>query len=116
MNGLIQFSHESGILIIEILLEKLDLFETPHVLADVEDALKHSPSEAVIIDLKNVHTIDSSGIGFLLAIRNSLSKQKVTLNVVCNSDTVSHIFRLTKVNHLIPMYKTREEAMVSVEK
>ena len=79
MNDLIQYFHESDILIIEILLEKLDLFETPNVLSDVESALKINKLAAVVIDLKSVTTIDSSGIGFLIAIRNNLSKQKIPL-------------------------------------
>ena len=116
MSELIKYFQESNVLVIEILLEKLDLFETPHVLSDVESALNISASSSVIIDLKNVHTIDSSGIGFLIAIRNNLNKKKISLIVICGSDTVSQIFRLTKVNQLIPMYKTREEAMAAVAK
>jgi anti-anti-sigma factor len=116
MSEQINYFQQSDVLVIEILLEKLDLFETPHVLSDVESALKISASSSVIIDLKTVHMIDSSGIGFLIAIRNNLNKQNVSLIVVCGSDTVAQIFRLTKVNQLIPIYKTREEAMAAVAK
>lgn len=116
MNNLIKFFQEEGCLVIEILLEKLDLFETPNVLADVETALQNHASPAVIIDLKNVNTIDSSGIGFLIAIRNNLAKQKVPLMVSCDSETVTQIFRLTKVNQLIQIFKTRQEALASAVK
>lgn len=116
MNDLIQYFHESDTLVIEILLEKLDLFETPNVLSDVESALKMNKLASVVIDLKAVTTIDSSGIGFLIAIRNNLSKQKIPLFVVCSSDTVMQIFRLTKVDQLIPVFRTREEAMKAAVK
>ena len=116
MQNLINFFQEEENLIIEILLEKLDLFETPNVLADVESALKNYPSPAVFIDLKKVNTIDSSGIGFLIAIRNSLAKQKVPLIVICASETVLQIFRLTKVNQLIQIFKTRQEALAAAPK
>ncbi|MGL4369485.1 MAG: STAS domain-containing protein [Spirochaetota bacterium] len=115
MSSLINYYQEQGMLIIEILLEKLDLFETPNVLSKVEDALKTSSSSCVIIDLKNVVTIDSSGIGFLIAIRNSLAKQKIPLKVVCASETVLQIFRLTKVSQLIPIFSQKEEAVSSAE-
>jgi anti-anti-sigma factor len=116
MNDRIQYFQESGALLIEILLEKLDLFETPYVLSDVENALKRNPSSAVIVDLKSVITIDSSGIGFLIAVRNSLLKQNIPLLVVCASDTVLQIFHLTKVQQLIPVFLSKEEAFASLVK
>ena len=116
MRERIKYHQESDILLVEILLEKLDLFETPHVLSDVENAIKSTATAAVVVDLKAVETIDSSGIGFLIAIRNRLLKEKVPLLVVCASPSVMQVFRLTKIQQLIPVFATKDEAVASLSR
>lgn len=115
MDNLIQFSEVSGVLLLEVLLEKLDLFETPNVLTSVEHAIETNHSKGVIIDLKNVLFIDSSGIGFLIAVRNKLSKKGVLFFVANANDTVMQVFRLTKVIQLIPAFQTLDEALQAVK-
>jgi anti-sigma B factor antagonist len=111
MEKLITFSDNGGALIIDVLLEKLDLFETPNVLASVEEAIDSSNARGMIINLKSVSSIDSSGVGFLIAVRNKLSKKGIPFSVANPNDMVMQVFRLTKVNQLIPTYATLDEAL-----
>ncbi len=115
MDKLISFSEQNGVVVIDVLLEKLDLFETPNVLASVEKAIENSAPKGVIVSLDKVYSIDSSGIGFLIAVRNKLSKKGISFFVANANDTVMQVFRLTKVNQLIPTYAGLDEAIKAVK-
>ena len=104
MEKLVNFQDMDDVLIVEVLIEKLDLFETPNVLNKVEKAISERPLKTLVVDLHQVDTIDSSGIGFLIAVRNKLLKSDIALAIINVSETVMQIFRLTKVIQLIQVY------------
>ena len=109
MDKLVRFTEMQDVLIVEVLIEKLDLFETPNVLAKVEKAIAEKPLKTLVVDLNNVDTIDSSGIGFLIAVRNKLLKNGISLAIINVSETVMQIFRLTKVIQLIQVYESLQD-------
>jgi anti-anti-sigma factor len=109
MDKLVNFTEMTDVLIVEVLIERLDLFETPNVLAKVEKAISEKPLKTLVIDLNNVDTIDSSGIGFLIAVRNKLLKNGISLAIINVSETVMQIFRLTKVIQLIQVYGSLQD-------
>jgi len=109
MDKLVRFTEMQDVLVVEVLIEKLDLFETPNVLAKVEKEISVRPLKTLVVDLNNVDTIDSSGIGFLIAVRNKLLKNGISLAIINVSETVMQIFRLTKVIQLIQVYGSLQE-------
>jgi anti-anti-sigma factor len=109
MDKLVRFTEIEDVLLVEVLIEKLDLFETPNVLAKVERAISEKQRKTLVIDLNNVDNIDSSGIGFLIAVRNKLLKNGLPLAIINVSETVMQIFRLTKVIQLIQVYESLQD-------
>jgi anti-anti-sigma factor len=111
MEKLVIFNEIDNFLVADVLIEKLDLFETPNVLAAVEGALAGKTPTAFIVDLKNVDSIDSSGIGFLIAVRNNLLKKQIPFAVIGVGGMVMQVFKLTKVIQLIQVFPSLEEAL-----
>lgn len=56
-------------------------------------------SNSVILDFENVEMVDSLGIGFLVAINNTLLKHSGTLEVVNISADVLDLFKSMHLNH-----------------
>jgi anti-anti-sigma factor len=116
MDKLVVFKEIDNFLVAEVLIEKLDLFETPNVLSAVEEALAGKQPTALIVDLKSVDTIDSSGIGFLIAVRNNLMKKQIPFAVIGVGEMVMQVFKLTKVIQLIQVYSSLDEALGAFKK
>lgn len=116
MDKLVIFKEIDNFLVAEVLIEKLDLFETPNVLAEVEAALAGKQPLALIVDLQSVDSIDSSGIGFLIAVRNNLMKKQIPFGVIGVGEMVMQVFKLTKVIQLIQVFSDLDEALGAFKK
>lgn len=66
-------------------------------------------TEIVLIDLKNVNFIDSSGLGALVAAMQTLKKANRKLFVCSINEQVKMIFELTKVDKILQIYPDRDE-------
>jgi anti-sigma B factor antagonist len=103
-----------GHTILEFLVDKLNLFETPRILTQFEEMLDASKYPHVIVDLKNVMTIDSVGIGFLIAIKNVLSKHGKSMFVVSDREVILKIFSITKMDEYFKIFRDRQSAVDAV--
>lgn len=63
----------------------------------------------IIIDLKNLYSLSSSGIGLLIEIKNKLSKTKNNLYCINISEQVKRIFELTKLDTFFIVCNTFED-------
>jgi len=92
-------------IIVRILIGRLGLFETPDILAGVESFLKSRDYPNTLIDLSGTAVIDSTGIGFLIAINNLVVKKGNKMVITGISERVGEIFRITKMS---TFFKTSE--------
>jgi len=84
---------------------------TVRTLFDFQSALKAEASPAVtILDLTGVPYLDSGGMGSVINHFVHCQKNHVKLFVVGVNNRALELFRLTKVDTLIPMLATLEEA------
>lgn len=111
MDNYFQHYDHMGYAIIEILIGKLNLFDTPKVLNQFEKTLEQLQYPDVIVDLKNVTHIDSVGIGFLISIKNVTEKHGKELLVVCNNEIILKVFSITKMNQFFKIFNTINEAV-----
>ena len=95
---------------IEILNEKLDLFDTPDILTGIETTLKKLEFPDCLIDLSRISLIDSTGIGLLIALQNMLSKNSSRLAITGVTERVAEIFRITKMGTYFKIFESMEEA------
>lgn len=68
--------------------------------------------QRVVLDLSPVQFIDSSAIAALLSVVKSVP-QGSDLRLCGAQEQVRSVFRLTRLDKVIPLYETEEEALVS---
>ena len=75
----------------------------------VRDAIIGAPS-TVILDLQNVTFIDSSGLGAVVAILKLLAPER-TLILAELTPPVKRVFELTRMDQVMTMYPTVDDAL-----
>lgn len=65
--------------------------------------LSHDYVKYVIIDLRNVKMMNSSGLGMLVAGLNTLKKANITMYLAGVTEKIEHLLRMT---HLDKVFKT----------
>ena len=79
--------------------------------------MKPSPGEEVptthIFDLSKVPQMDSSGLGLIVSHFISCRNRGVRVVAVGSNPNVQQLFKFTKVDTLLPMAKTIDEALTS---
>ena len=89
------------------------LAESREFLEYLESLLATSAVQGMVINMKQVDVIDSSGIGAILSIRKTLLAQGMQC-VLCNiSQRVHEVFFFTKLLDHISIYSTVDEAVGS---
>jgi anti-anti-sigma factor len=68
-------------------------------------------SKPVVVDLSQVRSIDSSVLSALLMLRRLLEGQRRSLAIVSDQDAVKSVFRLSKMDMIMPLLPTLEEAL-----
>lgn len=81
--------------------------------ATVSDALDALADTArpVIVDLSGLEFIDSSGIHAIIQPR----PQQGVVMLVCPPGNIQRVLSVTKVDRVLPLYETLDEALAAVE-
>jgi anti-anti-sigma factor len=75
------------------------------------DELKSTGLSKIIADFTNVEYIDSTGIGFLIAIYTSILRNPLGRFVLANpNNRVRQVLELTRLTHVMPIYSSVETA------
>lgn len=75
---------------------------------EISDILS-AGGEVILIDLKNVTFIDSSGLGALVAAMQSVRKANAKLFICSINDQVRMVFELTRIDRILNVYADRED-------
>lgn len=87
----------------------LDYGECAAFRVNIDRVLKSSPP-AVILDLRSLEYLDSSGLGLMLALSKEYGALGGKLVLVTN-ETVDNILSLTRLNGIFATATTMEEAV-----
>lgn len=103
----------SGVAVVRIATESLvvgnaDAFRAKMSPLMVEDC-------RIVMDMSGVRFIDSSGIGALLSCLKKIQALGGHLSFCCLTDQVQSILKLVRVDKLLSVFATREEAIRSLE-
>lgn len=91
---------------------ELDLETSPTFRNTVEEALDHYQTiRHLILDLKKVQFIDSSGLGVILGRFKRLSQEGGRLSAVNVSGQVKRIFELSGLLKIMTIYPDRQQAL-----
>ena len=93
--------------------EFLDASNYQEFKRDIEPFLDSNPK--VILDISRLRFVDSSGLGAVLSCLRKLVARGGDLKLLCEKcKPVRMFFELVRMNRVIDMYNTREEALESL--
>lgn len=82
----------------------------------LSEALAGIPAEAsthLIVDLDGVSFLDSSALAALVGANQALRSAGGTLSVACPKAHLLKIFTMTKLDRVIPLFSSLDEALAS---
>lgn len=110
----VELEHYRNVLIVRLHGE-LDHHTADKVRFQMEDAIMRGDSSDVILSLKGLEFMDSSGLGVILG-RYKLLKNKGGKMVVCDVSPALHrLFELSGLFKIMPIYDNERMALTSLE-
>jgi phosphoserine phosphatase RsbU/P len=111
-NSMLATIEKNGdVAIITVAIDSLDASNEKRFKKEVISSL--APDSKIILDMKEVEFIDSSGLGVVLSCYRHLCAAKGDLKICCLNKQVQTLFELVRMHRIFDIYKTREEALAS---
>lgn len=88
---------------------EVDVHSAPELLKRLTKVLD-AGNKAVIVDLNGLAFIDSTGLGTLVAARNQAAAAEASLRLVCQTERVLKLFRITGLHDVFSIFPTIGEA------
>lgn len=82
----------------------------------LQDALRFQPADFTILDLSQVPYMDSAGLGTILISHVSAEKNGRMLALAGVNERLTSLIRMTRVDSVLRMFSTVEDAERSMEK
>jgi anti-sigma B factor antagonist len=79
---------------------------------DLQELVAKAGHPKLIISFTNVHSVSSAVLGVLIATNKQVKKLRGELRLASIPDRVFEVFRLTRLDKMLKIYKTADEAMV----
>ncbi len=92
----------------------IDLSTLPHLQRALEQALNRKTSR-LVIDLRRVSFVDSSGVGALIGAKKKLMTRNGELYVVCGEDHVRRKLGLMRLGNIMQLCSSPEDATKALE-
>ena len=108
----IQARHELGVTIIEP-KGKITIGEGDVVLRDAVHEALEAGVRSILLNLANVSTLDSSGIGEMVSAFTTVTNRGGQLKLCCLPSKVSDILQITQLISVFEVYETEAEALAS---
>lgn len=106
-------SEQNGVAIMSLKGE-VDLQNSPE-LRKLLQAKTSSKCPSLVVDFSGVDYIDSSGLATLVEYRRDSQKYKGSFSLAALSTRVRTIFELVRLNEIIPIHGTLEEAVAATK-
>jgi len=69
----------------------------------------------LVVDMKNVEYIDSSGLGTLVGGLKRVSERQGTIAVVCTNPQIRKVFDITGLVKVFPIYGSEDDAVKALD-
>jgi anti-sigma B factor antagonist len=103
-------SRTKGEVVILDISGEIDLYNAPEI-KDIINKLIEQKRYNVVINLKDVTYIDSSGIGALISSLSNLKKYQGGLKIINVFASVRKVFELTKLTSFFDIYDNEDESV-----
>lgn len=100
------------IMVVVVREERLDAHNSDELKSEV-NRLFESGSKDLLIDLKEVRFIDSSGLGVLVSGYKNASTHQGSIKLCSLQTQVKSMFELTRLHRVFDIYQTMDEALES---
>jgi anti-sigma B factor antagonist len=88
----------------------VDLSTLPHLQRSLDHALSKE-TQALILDLRRVTFIDSSGVGALIGVKKRLMTHHGELYLICGDDHVRRKLGLMRLGNIMCLHSTPEDVI-----
>jgi anti-sigma B factor antagonist len=88
---------------------EIDVYTAPQLKQTLNEAIDQG-CVAPIVDLTNVDFIDSTGLGVLVGVLKRVKERDGSLRLVCTSEQIMRIFRITGLDKVFEVFGTVAEA------
>ncbi|HST49035.1 STAS domain-containing protein [Jatrophihabitans sp.] len=82
-------------------------------LTDRLTAILDAGERSVVVDLSPLSFLDSTGLGALVAARNRAQQTGATLRLVCTSERLLKLFRITGLDAVFEIHPTLAQALAA---
>jgi anti-sigma B factor antagonist len=101
---------EGDIFVLEVKIPEVHTLYVPDLKERIQQVIINNNIKKLVLDLSKVESITSTGIGIFLNVNNNL---KSKFRLACASPDVKKVLELTKVNSVIKVFDTVNEAIKS---
>ncbi|WP_026874352.1 STAS domain-containing protein [Jiangella gansuensis] len=91
---------------------EIDVYTAPR-LRDQLVELVDSGHYHIVVDMRAVEFLDSTGLGVLVGGLKRVGQHDGSLRLVCNSERILKIFRITGLTKVFPIHESLEEAVAA---
>lgn len=105
-------SEVSGITVIAVEDKRFDATIADQFKTDLTKVIDDGKTR-VCMNLEKVEFIDSSGLNVLIFAARTTREKKGALKLACPQKQVQGMFEMTRINRMIPVFSTQEEALKS---
>jgi anti-anti-sigma factor len=72
-------------------------------------------SPKLVLDFSSVSHMSSSALGMLITLNKRLVERKGHLRLCCIQPSIQEVFRITRLNEILEIHETRQEAVASLK-
>lgn len=108
----IKREEQGNIVLVQVKEERLDAHNADELKQEL-GRLFEAGKTGVVVDLKEVRFIDSSGLGALVSGFKNASSRQADLKLSGMQSQVRSMFELTRLHRVFDIYTTMDEALAS---
>jgi len=108
----IKREEQGNVVLLQVKEERLDAHNAEELKQELAN-LFESGKNGVVVDLKEVRFIDSSGLGALVSGFKNASARQADLKLSGVQSQVKSMFELTRLHRVFDIYSTMDDALAS---
>lgn len=88
-----------------------DMADAQKVLDEIDEIAYNYKIKLLVVDFSRLRQMTSAFLSKLITLNKSLTQAGIKLRLCCMSPEVEEAFRICKLQKLIPLFATEEEAL-----
>lgn len=108
----IKREEQGNVVLVQVKEERLDAHNADELKLELAN-LFESGKNGIVVDLKEVRFIDSSGLGALVSGFKNASARQAELKLSGVQSQVKSMFELTRLHRVFDIYTTMDDALAS---